>query len=88
MKRGRFTEEQILGILKQVEAGKKADEVCRENGISHWTFYEWRRKYRGTTVPEAKRLKALEEENRKLKRIVADQAVEIVALKDVASKNW
>ncbi len=88
MKRRRFTEEQIIGILKEAEAGKKTDELCREHGVSKWTFYEWRKKYSGMTVSDAKKLRALEEENRKLKRIVADQALDIVALKDVLAKNW
>jgi putative transposase len=88
MKRRRFTEEQIIGILKEAEAGKKSDELCREHGISKWTYYEWRKKYSGMTVSDAKKLRALEEENRKLKRIVADQALDIVALKDVLAKNW
>lgn len=88
MKRRRFTEEQIIGVLKEAEAGKKVEEVCREQGVSKVTFYEWRKKYSGMTVSDAKRLKALEEENRKLKRIVADQALDIVAMKDVLSKNW
>ncbi len=88
MKRRRFTEEQIIGVLKEAEAGKKVEDICREQGISKVTFYEWRKKYSGMTVSDAKKLKALEEENRKLKRIVADQALDIVAMKDVLSKNW
>lgn len=88
MKRRRFTEEQIIGILKEAEAGKKSDELCREHGISKWTYYEWRKKYSGMTVSDAKKLKALEEENRKLKRIVADLTLQNVALKDVLGKNW
>lgn len=88
MKRQRFTEEQIIGILKEAEVGKKTDDICREHGIAKWTFYDWRKKYSGMTVSDAKKLKALEDENRKLKRIVADQALDIIALKDVLSKNW
>jgi putative transposase len=88
MKRGRFTEEQILGVLKLWGAGGKVDELSRANGVSTATLYEWRKKYAGLTISEAKRLRALEDENRKLKRIVADQALEIVAIKDVLSKNW
>lgn len=88
MKRQRFTEEQIIGILKESEAGKKTDDICREYGIAKWTFYDWRKKYSGMTVSEAKKLKALEDENRKLKRIVADLTLQNVALKDVLGKNW
>lgn len=88
MRKRRFTEEQIIGILKESEAGKKTDEICREHGITKWTFYDWRRKYSGMTVPDAKKLKALEDENRKLKRIVADLTLQNVALKDVLGKNW
>jgi putative transposase len=88
MKRKRFTEEQIIGILKEGEAGKKAEEISREYGISVWTFYQWRKKYGGMEVTDAKRLKALEEENRKLKRVVADLTLDNVALKDILSKKW
>lgn len=88
MKRRRFTEEQIIGILKEAEGGKHADELCREHGISKWTYYEWRKKYAGMTVSDAKKLRAFEEENRKLKRIVADLTLQNVALKDVLGKNW
>lgn len=88
MKRQRFTEEQIIGILKESEAGKRTDEICREHGIGKWTFYEWRKKYSDMTISDAKKLKALEEENRKLKRIVADLTLQNVALKDVLGKNW
>ena len=88
MKGKRYTEEQIIGILKEAEAGKKAEDISREYGISMWTFYQWRKKFSGMEVSEAKRLRALEEENRKLKRIVADLTLDNVALKDVLSKNW
>jgi putative transposase len=84
----RFTEEQIIGILKQQESGVKTADVCREHNISQNTFYTWKSKFGGMSVSEAQRLKALEAENAKLKRIVADQALDIVALKDVLSKNW
>lgn len=87
MKR-RFTEEQIIGILKQHESGLATTELCRQHNISSATFYKWKRKYGGLEVNEAKRLRQLEEENTKLKRIVADQALDLVALKDVLSKNW
>ena len=87
MKR-RFTEEQIIGILKQHESGLATTELCRQHNISSATCYKWKSKYGGLEVNEAKRLRQLEEENAKLKRIVADQALDIVALKDVLSKNW
>ena len=83
MKNSRFNEEQIIGILKQSEAGAKTSELCRQHGISAATFYRWRSKYGGPEVSEAKRLKQLEEENSKLKRIVADQALDITMLKDL-----
>ena len=87
MKR-RFSEEQIIGILKQQEGGVKTADVCREHNISRNTFYAWKSKFGGMNVSEAQRLRQLEAENSKLKRIVADQALDIVALKDVVSKNW
>ena len=87
MKR-KFTEEQIIGILKQHESGIKTADLCREYGISTNTFYTWKSKFGGMNVSEAQRLRQLEAENAKLKRIVADQALDIVALKDVLSKNW
>jgi putative transposase len=88
MARKRYTEEQIIAILKESEAGKKAPEICRDHGISPNTFYAWKAKYSGMTVSDVKKLKALEEENRKLKHIVADQALDIRALKEISSKNW
>jgi putative transposase len=88
VKNSRFSEEQIIGILKQSEAGAKASELCRQHGISAATFYGWRSKYGGLEVSEAKRLKQLEEENAKLKRIVADQALDITMLKDLVGKEW
>ena len=88
MKSSRFSEEQIIGILKQSEAGAKTGDLCRQHGISPATFYGWRSKYGGLDVSEAKRLKQLEEENSKLKRIVADQALDITMLKDLAGKKW
>src|SRR6058998_1517443 len=79
---------QSLGILKQSEAAAKTSELCRQHGISAATFYAWRSKYGGLEVSEAKRLKQLEEENAKLKRIVAEQALDITMLKDVVGKKW
>jgi len=84
----RFSEEQIISILKQQESGVKTADVCREHNISQNTFYAWKSKYGGLSVSEAQRLRQLEAENAKLKRIVAEQALDIVALKDVVSKNW
>ncbi len=88
MKNSKFSEEQIIGILKQSEAGAKTSELCRQHGVSTATFYAWRSKYGGMDVSEAKRLKQLEEENSKLKRIVADQALDITMLKDLVGKKW
>ena len=88
MKGSRFTEEQIIGILKEVEAGLKVVEACRKYGMSQWTLYAWRKKYQGLTVPDARRLRGLEEENRRLKVLVAEQALDNRALKDVLSKKW
>jgi putative transposase len=88
MKRKRFKEEQIIAILKEHEAGAPVVELARRHGVVENTIYRWRSKYGGLEVSEAKRLKALEEENRRLKRMVADQALDIQALKDVLSKKW
>ena len=88
MKRARFNEEQIIAILKEAEGGGiKVAELCRRHGISDATFYTWRSKYGGLEVSEMRRLRQLEEENRRLKGIVADQALDIRALKDVLTKN-
>jgi putative transposase len=87
MKRARFSEEQIIGVLKEAEAGAKVTELCRRHGLSEATFYSWRSKYAGLEVSEMRRLRQLEEENRRLKSIVADQALDLRALKDVLAKN-
>ena len=88
MRQGRFSEEQIVAILKEVEAGgSKVAELCRRHGISDATFYNWRSKYGGLEISELRRLRQLEDENRRLKSIVADQALDIRALKDVLAKN-
>jgi len=88
MKGKRFTEEQIIGVLKESEAGLPLPDLLRKHGISQGTFYRWKAKYGGLDVSEAKRLKALEDENRRLKRLVADQALDIQILKDINSKKW
>ena len=86
--KSRFSEEQIIGILKQQESGRRVAEICREQNISPKTFSAWKGKYGGLSINEAQRLRHLEAENAKLKRIVADQALDIVVLKDINSKNW
>ena len=88
MKRSRFTEEQIIGILREQEAGGKTAEVCRKHGISGATFYKWKTKYGGLDVSDAKRLKALEDENTKLKKLLAEAMLDNAMLKDIASKKW
>ena len=88
MKSKRFTEEQIIGILKQAQAGMKIVDLCRLHGISDATFYNWRSKYGGMEVSDAKRLKTLEAENQKLKQMLADTMLENQAIKDVLSKKW
>ena len=82
MRKSRFTEAQIVGVLHEHEAGAKIAELCRRHGITETTFHRWKRKYGGLQVNEAKRLKALEDENRQLKRIVADQALNLQVVKD------
>jgi putative transposase len=88
MKASRFTAEQSVAILHEAAAGTQARELCRKHGITETTFYRWRRQYGGLQVSETKRLKALEEENRRLKKLVADQALDIAMLKDVAGRKW
>ena len=88
MTRKRYTEEQIIGVLKESEAGVKTGELCRKHGMSEATFYKWRAKYAGLTVNELKRLRSLEEENRRLKQIVAQQALDNWAFKELLAKNF
>ena len=88
MKRKRFTEEQIIGILREQEAGAKAEDLARKHGVSEATLYNWKAKFGGMDVSDAKRLKALEDENGKLKRLLADAMLDNTALKDLLSKKW
>jgi putative transposase len=88
VKKKRFSEEQIIAVLKEAEAGAKVAELCRKHGISDATFYNWKAKYAGMSVAELRRLRELEAENAKLKRIVADQVLDISALKDLLGRKW
>lgn len=88
MARKRFTEEQIIGVLKQADSGVKTSDLCRQHGITETTFYRWKSKFGGMDVSEAKRLKALEVENSKLKHMLADSMLDNKALKELLSKNW
>ena len=88
MKRARFTEEQIIGVLKEHEAGAKTADLARKHGISEATIYNWKAKFGGMDISEAKRLKALEEENRRLKQLLADTMLDNQALKGLLAKNW
>ena len=88
MKRSRFTEEQIIGVLKEHELGAKTADLCRKHGISEATFYSWKSKFGGLDVSDARRLKGLEDENRKLKKLLAESMLDNAALKDLLSKKW
>jgi putative transposase len=88
MRKKRFTEEQIIAVIKEGEAGAKVVELCRKHGISSVTYYRWKSKFGGMEVSDAKRLKALEAENGRLKRIVADQSLDIQGMKELLAKKW
>jgi putative transposase len=88
MKPSRFTEEQIIGILREQETAAKTVDVCRKHGISSATFYKWKAKYGGLDVSDAKRLKSLEDENAKLKKLLAEAMLDKAMLKDIAAKKW
>lgn len=88
MKKARFTEEQIIGILREHEAGAATSDVCRKHGISSATFYKWKAKFGGLEVSDARRLKTLEDENAKLKKLLAEAMLDNAMLKDVAAKKW
>ena len=88
MKRARCTEEQIIGILHEHDAGAKCADLCRKHGMSEGTFYVWKSKFGGMTVSDAKRLKVLEDENAKLKKLLAEQMLDAAALKELLAKKW
>ena len=88
MKRSRFTQEQIIGVLKEHQAGATVPDLCRKHGISEASFYNWKAKYGGLEVSEAKRLKGLESENARLKKLLADAMLDNAALKDLLAKKW
>ena len=88
MRPSRFTEEQIIAILREQECGAATAEVCRKHGISSATFYKWKAKYGGLEVSDARRLKALDEENRRLKKLLAEAMLDNAMLKDIAAKKW
>ena len=88
MKKARFTEEQIIGILREHESGAATADVCRKHGVSSATFYKWKAKYGGLEVSEAKRLRSLEDENRRLKKLLAETMLDQAALKELLTKKW
>src|SRR5690606_38456855 len=88
MKRRRFTEEQIIGVLKEAEAGAKTKDLCRKYGISDATFYNWKAKYGGMTVSDVRRLRELEQENARLKKLLAEAELDKAALKDLLNRKW
>ena len=88
MKRSRFSEERIIAILREQESGSKTVEVCRRHGVSEATFYKWKAKYGGLEVSDARRLRALEDENRKLKKLLAESMLDNAALKELVAKKW
>jgi putative transposase len=88
MRKSRFSEEQIIAVLKRVEQGQAVTEVCRELGISDGTYYRWKAQYGGLEVSQLRKLRQLEDENRKLKQVVADLTLDVRALKDITAKNW
>jgi len=88
MKRSRFSDEQVIGILQEHEAGAKCADLCRKHGVSEGTFYAWKSKYSSMAVPDVKRLKALEDENSKLKKLLAEQMLDAAAMKELLAKKW
>ncbi len=88
MKRSRFTQEQIIGVLREHQAGAAAADLCRKHGISDATFYKWRSKYGGMEVSDAKRLRGLEEENARLKKLLAESMLDVSTLREMLAKNW
>ena len=88
MKRSRFSEEQIIGVLREQEAGMKVSDLCRKHGISEPTFYAWKSKFGGMSVPDARRLKQLEEENARLKKLLAEAMLDNAVLQDITARKW